>query len=74
MNIFESMENFEEKIEDLNLSYTYSSSNGGGFSSPPLKMIKVQGRRWYMKGQGWTSVVIHPKPIVDEIKELIGKI
>ena len=27
-----------------------------------------------MKGQGWTSVVIHPKPKVEEIKELIEEI
>ena len=27
-----------------------------------------------MKGKGWTSVVIHPKPKVKEIKELIGEI
>ena len=27
-----------------------------------------------MKGKGWTSIVIHPKPKVEEIKELIGEI
>ena len=27
-----------------------------------------------MKGKGWTSVVIHPKPKVEEIKELIREI
>ena len=27
-----------------------------------------------MKGKGWTSVVIHPEPKVEEIKALIGEI
>ena len=27
-----------------------------------------------MKGKGWTSVVIHPKPKVEEVKALIGEI
>ena len=27
-----------------------------------------------MKGKGWTSVVIHPKPKIEEIKELMGEI
>ena len=27
-----------------------------------------------MKGKGWTSIVIHPKPKVEEIKALIGEI
>ena len=31
----------EEDIEDLNMSYSDISSDGGGFSSPPLGMIKV---------------------------------
>ena len=68
------VENIEEENEDLNVSYTDTSSDGGGFSSPPPGMIKIQRRRQYVKGQGWTSVVIHHEPKVEEIKELIGEI
>ncbi len=68
------VEKIEEEIEDLNLSYTDTSSYGGGLSSPPPMMIKVQRRSQYVKGKGFTSVVIHPKLEVEEIKELIGKI
>ena len=68
------VEKIEEEIKDLNVSYNDTSSNGGGFCSPPLGMIKVQRRRQYVKDKGWTSVVIHPKPKVDKIKELIGEI
>ena len=73
INLSESMENIEEEIEDLNLSYSDTSSDGGGLSSPPLGMIKVQRRRLYVKGQGWTSIVVNSEPKVDEIRELIGK-
>ena len=34
----------EEESEDLNMSYSDTSSDGGGFSSPSLGMIKVQRR------------------------------
>ena len=74
INFFESMERDEEEIKDLNLLYSDTSSDGGGLFSPPLGMIKVQRRRWYVKGQGWTSVVVHLEPKVDEIKELIVEI
>ena len=68
------VEKIEEESEVLNSSYSDTSSDGGGLSSPPLGMIKVQRRRRYVKGKGWTSVVIHPEPKVEEIKELIGEI
>ena len=74
INLSKSMENVEEEIKDLNLSYSDTSSDGGGLSSPPPGMIKVQRRRQYVKGQGWTLLVIHLEPKVDEIKELIGEI
>lgn len=74
INIYKSIEKVEEEIKDLNVSYSDTSSDGGGLSSPPPGMIKIQRRRQYVKGQGWTSKVIHPKPKVDEIKELIGEI
>lgn len=73
-NISESVKKLEDKIEDLNASYSDTSSDGGGLSSPPLGMINVQRRRCYVKGQGWTSIFIHPKPKVDKIIELIGEI
>ena len=73
INISKSIEKVEEEIEE-NASYNDTSSNGGGLFSPPLGRIKGQRRRWYVKGKGWTSVVIHPEPKVDEIKELIGDI
>ena len=74
INFFESMERDEEEIKDLNFSYSDTSSDGGGLSSPFLGMIKVLRIRRYIKGQGWTLVVVHPKPKVEEIKELIGEI
>lgn len=74
INISESVKKVEEEIKEINASYSDTSSDGGGLSFPPPGMIKIQRRRWYIKGQGWTSVVIHPKPKVDEIKELIGEI
>ena len=64
----------EEEVEDLNASYSDTSLDGGGISSPPLRIIKVQRQRRYIKGKGWTSVVTHPLPKVEEIKELIGEI
>ena len=30
-----------EKVEDINLSYSETSSYGGGLSSPPPRMINV---------------------------------
>ena len=39
------VENIEEESEDLNVSYSDTSSDGTRFSSPPLGMIKVQRRR-----------------------------
>ena len=45
INSSEFVEKIEEKIEDLNVSYSDTSSDGGGFSSPPLRMIKIQRRR-----------------------------
>ena len=39
------VEKIEEEIEDLNASYSDTSSDGGGFSSPPPRVIKVQRRR-----------------------------
>ena len=74
INLPKSIGKFEEEIEDLNFLYSDTSSNGGVFSSPPPRMIKIQRRRRYIKGQGWSSVVVHPKPKVDEIKEMIGEI
>ena len=74
MNSSNLVENTKEESEDLNMSYSVTSSNGGGLSSPPPRMIKVQRRRWYVKGEGLTSIVIHPKPKVEEIKGLIGEI
>jgi archaellum component FlaC len=41
INISESIEKFEEEIEDLNVSYSDTSFDGGGFSSPPPGMIKI---------------------------------
>ena len=73
INLSKIVGKFEEKIEDLNFSYSDTSLDGGGLSSPPLGMIKAQRRRWYMKGKGWNLVVIHPKPKVEEIKVLIGE-
>ena len=35
------VENTEEKRKDLNMSYSDTSSDGGGLSSPPPGMIKV---------------------------------
>ena len=35
----------DEENRDLNVSYSDTSLDGGGFSSPPLGMIKVQRRR-----------------------------
>ena len=64
----------EEENENLNMSYSDTSSDGGGLSSPPPVMIKVQRRRRFVKGKGWTSIVIHPEPKVEEIKALIGEI
>ena len=58
----------EEEVEDLNASYSDTSSDGGGLSSPPPGIIKVQRRRRYIKGKGWTSIVTHPFPKVEEIK------
>ena len=69
INIWESMEKVEEEIKDLSASYSDTSLDGGGLSSPPLGMINIQRRRWYIKGQGWTSVAIHPKPKLDKIME-----
>ena len=68
------MEKVEEEIEDLNESYNDTSSDGGGFSSPPPGMIKIQIRRCYVKGQDWTSAIIHRKPKMDKATELIGEI
>lgn len=47
-----------EEVEDLNASYSNSSS-------PPLGMIKIQRRRCFIKGEVWTSVVVHPMPKVE---------
>ena len=52
----------EEEKEDLNVSYSDTSSDGEALSYPPPRMIKVLRRRCFVKGQGWTSVVIHHKP------------
>ena len=49
INLSECVEKVEEEIKDLNLSYSDTSSDGGGLSSPPPGMTKVQRRRWYMK-------------------------
>ena len=68
------VEEIEGEIEDLNTSYSDTSSDGGVLSSPPPWMIKIQRRIHFIKGQGWTSIVIHPKPKIDKIIELIGGI
>ena len=39
------VEKTEEENEDLNMSYSDTSSDGGGLSSPPLGIIKFQRRR-----------------------------
>ena len=39
------VEKIEEECEDLNVSYSDTFSNGGGLSSPPPGMIKVQRKR-----------------------------
>lgn len=68
------MNNGEEIEEDLNASYSDRSSNGGALPSHPPRMIKVLRRRHFLKGQGWTSVVIQPKPQTTKIIELIKEI
>ena len=45
--------NQEEEKEDLNASYNVTSLDGGDLSSPPpLGIIEVIWRRFFMKGQG----------------------
>ena len=41
INLSELVEKVEEEIEDINFSYSETSSYGGGLSSPPPRMIKV---------------------------------
>ena len=41
VNSFNLIEKTKEESKDLNTSYSDTSSDGGGFSSPPLGMIKV---------------------------------
>ena len=65
MNSSHLVKKIEEENENLNMPYSDTSSDGGGLSSPPLGMIKVQRRRRFVKGKGWTSVVIHPEPKVE---------
>lgn len=74
INMSKSVEKVEEEIEGLNASYSDTSLDARGLSSLPPGMNKVQRRRQYIKGQGWTLVVIHPKHKVDEIREFIGEI
>ena len=45
MNSSNLVKKTEEENEDLNMSFSDTSSDGGGLSSPPLGMIKVQRRR-----------------------------
>ena len=45
INISKSMEKVEEEIKDLDVSYSDTSPDGGGLSSPLPGMIKVQRRR-----------------------------
>ena len=71
MDTSSTLQMIEEEIKDLNALYNDTSLDGGGLSSPPLRVIKIQRWRRYIKGQGWTSVVVHPLPEVEEIKELI---
>ena len=72
--VFEVMGKDGEEVEYLNASYSDTSLDDGGLSSSLLGMIKIQRRRCFIKGQVWTLVVIHPKPKVDKIIQLIGKI
>ena len=74
MNSSNLVENIKEESKDLNVAYNNTSSDGGGLSSPPPRMIKIQRRMCLLKGKGWNSVVIHPEPKVEEIKELIREI
>lgn len=71
VSIYESVGKVEEEVEDLNASYSDTSSYGGVLSSPPPGMIKIKWRRRYVKGQGWTSVVVRP---IAQINKLIGEI
>lgn len=48
--IFEAMEKDGEEVEDLNTSYSDTSSDGVGLSSPPPRMIKIQKRRPFVIG------------------------
>ena len=41
INLSKLVEKVEVEIEDINLSYSDTSSNDGGLSSPPLGIIKV---------------------------------
>ena len=41
VNSSDFVEKIEEEIEDLNVSYSDTSLDGGGLSSPALGMIKV---------------------------------
>lgn len=68
------MNNEEGENVDLNASYSDTSSDGRALSSPSPEMIKVLIRRHFVKGQGWTSMVIQPNPKIDKIIELIGEI
>lgn len=45
MNSSNLVEKIEEETKDLNVSHSDTSSNGGGLSSPPPGMIKIQRRR-----------------------------
>jgi hypothetical protein len=42
ISIYEPVEKVEGEIEDLNASYSDTSSDGGGLSSPPPRMIKIK--------------------------------
>lgn len=68
------MDNNQDEEEDLNVSYSDTSSDGGSLSSPPPRMIKVLRRRCFVKGQGWTLLVVQPKAQINKITKLIGVI
>ena len=68
------LQTIEEETKNLNASYSDTSLDREGLPSPPPGVVKIQRKRWHIKGQGWTLVFVHLIPKVEEIKELIREI